>query len=170
MRYSYHTEQWLPYPVERVFTFFANPDNLPLLMPRWQKARIDEAILRPPPTLILTSASSREAGAGSQVTLSFLPFPFAPARIRWTSEIIEFSRNSHFCDQQMSGPFAYWKHCHYLRPSNRDGLDVTLIEDDVEYELPFGALTGLAHRFFLRRQIERAFAYRQSQLTKILAA
>jgi hypothetical protein len=28
------TQQWVPYPVELVFAFFANPANLPHLMPR----------------------------------------------------------------------------------------------------------------------------------------
>jgi hypothetical protein len=41
MRFSYQTEQMLPYPIERVIGFFPNPNHLPLLMPEWQRARID---------------------------------------------------------------------------------------------------------------------------------
>ncbi len=40
MRHTFQTEQWLPFPVELVFAFFAYPENLPRLMPAWQKARI----------------------------------------------------------------------------------------------------------------------------------
>jgi ligand-binding SRPBCC domain-containing protein len=49
------------------------------------------------------------------------------------------------------------------------GNAVCVVEDHVEYELPFGAMGTLAHRLFLRRQIERTFAYRQRQLEKIFA-
>ena len=37
MHHTFTSEQWLPYPVEPVFAFFANPENLPRLMPKWQK-------------------------------------------------------------------------------------------------------------------------------------
>ena len=44
MRHSLQTEQWLPYPRERVFAFFADPGNLPPLMPEWQRARVERAL------------------------------------------------------------------------------------------------------------------------------
>ncbi|HEY5214106.1 MAG TPA: SRPBCC family protein, partial [Acidobacteriaceae bacterium] len=49
MRLRFHTEQHLPYPIETVFAFFADPANLPRLMPAWQRARIDHATFVPPP-------------------------------------------------------------------------------------------------------------------------
>ena len=49
MRHHFNAEQWLPYPVELVFAFFSNPENLPRQMPTWQKARIEEATFAPPP-------------------------------------------------------------------------------------------------------------------------
>ncbi len=47
MRHRFRTTQWLPYPVELVFAFFANPANLPKTPPDWQQARIDEIELTP---------------------------------------------------------------------------------------------------------------------------
>src|SRR3954451_16784048 len=41
MRFSFTSEQWVPFPLARVFAFFADPLNLPRLMPAWQDARID---------------------------------------------------------------------------------------------------------------------------------
>lgn len=169
MRFSYHTEQHLPYPVEQVFAFFADPDNLPLLMPAWQYARIEQQSLVPPPIQSNPSAPQiRASGVGSHVTLSFRPFPFSPFRLHWQAEISEFVWNEHFCDAQLRGPFAYWNHCHYIRQVNESGMDATLIADNVEYELPFGIAGQIAHRLFIRRQIERTFAYRQVQLARIL--
>jgi ligand-binding SRPBCC domain-containing protein len=171
MRFSYHTEQSLPYPVEDVFAFFADPNNFPLLMPTWQNTRIEEASIVPPaPCPTAASApTSIAAGSGTRVALSFRPFPYSPVRVRWQAEIAEFVWNDHFCDRQLRGPFAYWNHCHHVQAIDRNGSDVTLIVDHVEYELPFGLIGRLTHRLFLRRQIERTFACRQGQLTKILA-
>jgi ligand-binding SRPBCC domain-containing protein len=168
MRYSYHTEQWLPYPVEQVFKFFSNPENLPLLMRESQEARIDSKTIVPPPA----SSGGQQpdaAGSGSQIALSFLPFPYSPFRMHWVAEIVEFKWNERFCDRQLSGPFAYWNHCHYLQPMIQSGISGTLIADDLEYELPHGLIGQLAHRLFLRGQLERTFTFRQSQLARILA-
>jgi ligand-binding SRPBCC domain-containing protein len=168
MRYSFHAEQWIPYSINQVFEFFSNPDNLPLLMPSWQKARIDrKLIVPPPPPSSPNSQSSKAAGSGSRVTLSFLPFPFSPFRVRWIAEIAEFKWNERFCDRQLQGPFAYWSHCHYIQATPRAGIDGTLIADDLEYELPMGISGEIAHRLVLRRQIERTFQFRQAQVSRI---
>ena len=45
----FETDQWVPFPVELVFAFFANPSNLPHLVPAKQKARIEDLRLQPPP-------------------------------------------------------------------------------------------------------------------------
>ncbi|HEV2618788.1 MAG TPA: SRPBCC family protein [Acidobacteriaceae bacterium] len=171
MRYSYQTEQWLPYPLESVFEFFADPENLPLLMPEWQDAHIDEEEIVPPPPRpgSVAGPAFKAAGAASRLTLSFLPFPYAPFRMRWVAEISDFVWNERFCDRQVSGPFAYWSHCHYLTHAVRANIPGTLIADDLEYELPHGILGRLAHRFFLARQIENIFFVRHIQLAAMLA-
>jgi ligand-binding SRPBCC domain-containing protein len=174
MRFSYHTQQLLPYPLERVFDFFANPENLPLLMPSWQKARIDSAsILAPPPPPRPPSdaaLNSKTAGAGSKLSLSFRPLPLLPFRLSWDAEISEFRWDQHFCDRQLRGPFAYWRHCHNVRRVNQSGVDSTHVADDLEYEIPFGLAGSLAHRLFLRRQIEQVFAFRKAQLARIFSS
>jgi ligand-binding SRPBCC domain-containing protein len=172
MRYSYRTQQWLPYPVAQVFAFFAVPDNLPVLMPAWQRPRIDRASIVPPPAPPpeeVVSAPAGAAGAGSRMTLSFLPVPFSPLRLRWDAEISEFVWNEHFCDRQLSGPFAYWNHCHRVRSEMQSGVQGTLISDDLEYELPLGVLGRIAHSLAVRRQIEKIFSFRQSQLAQLMA-
>ena len=170
MRYSYHTEQWVPYPIDQVFKFFSNPDNLPLLMQPWQKAKIDRK------TIVPTSVPSPDpsqttgaAGSGSTITLSFRPFPYSPFRLRWLAEIVEFKWNERFCDRQLSGPFAYWNHCHYIQPVTRSGVSGTLIADDLEYDLPDLLLGQIAHRLVVRALLKRTFSFRQTKLVSILA-
>ena len=71
MRHTFQAEQWLPYPVELVFAFFVNPQNLPPLMPGWQKARVEEAALVSPPAGGAAKYRLRgvAAGAGSNVLI-----------------------------------------------------------------------------------------------------
>ena len=171
MRHTHQAEQWLPYPVETVFAFFANPENLPRLMPGWQKARIDKAVFTDPPERPLSSGAPEAtiaAGQGTRMTITFRPFPLSPIRVPWDAEITEFVWNDHFCDVQHRGPFAYWKHCHRLEAQTRDGMPGTLLRDHVVYELPFGILGDLADRLFVRRQMDSIFRYRQERTSELL--
>lgn len=173
MRHTYHAEQWLPYSVETVFDFFANPENLPRLMPAWQKARIEQATLIPPPFRPGSDPSNPApekiaAGKGTRMTITFLPFPRAPFRLSWDAEITDFEWDHHFCDVQHRGPFAYWKHCHHLEPQIRGALRGTLLSDHVEYELPLGPLGDLAQRLIVKAQMEAIFDYRHQLTAELL--
>jgi ligand-binding SRPBCC domain-containing protein len=167
MPYSFRSEQWLPYPVDTVFAFFADPENLPALILPGQRARIDRLTLVPPPNR--ATAASNIAGAGTRLTLSFRPLLRLPLRVSWEAEITEFAWNDHFSDRQVHGPFAYWRHNHRTRMLDRNGLGVTILIDEIEYELPLGLLGRLAHSLFVRRQIESAFAFRREQIVRTLA-
>ncbi len=123
MLHTFTTSQWIPCPVGLVFGFFANPQNLIQLMPSWNSARVEESrIVAPPGFSVAGNADGIAAGAGSIVTISFKPLPLLPIRLRWEARISEFARNDHFCDEQTSGPFAYWKHCHRFREESGDGV------------------------------------------------
>jgi ligand-binding SRPBCC domain-containing protein len=176
MRHTFQAEQWLPYSVEQVFAFFSNPENLPRLMPKWQKARIEEASFAPPPARPTSTLGFRfvgvVAGAGTKLTISFKPFPYSPFRIPWDAEITEFAWNDHFCDVQHRGPFAYWHHCHRLHAETRtvDGAPIlgTLLTDEVNYELPLGALGEFGRRLLGERQFKSMFDYRHKRTAELL--
>jgi len=167
MRHNYHTEQWVPYPRERVFAFFADPSNLPPLMPKWQQARIEKARLVAP--MPATSPGSAAAGKGSLLTISFRPIPLVPFRLEWDAFIAEFHWNEFFCDEQLRGPFKYFRHCHRIREEIRNEVTGTLVSDAVEYELPMGPLGEMANTLAMKRQIRGLFAYRQKMLPGLLA-
>jgi ligand-binding SRPBCC domain-containing protein len=160
--HTFETEQWLPYPVEIVFAFFAMPENLPRIMPRWQKARIEEANFVPPPPRPRSSIGLKSfaAGEGTRLSVSFRPFPLCPIRIPWHARITHFDWNNSFCDEQEQGPFAYWNHCHRVREEEQNGVPGTRVTDSVEYALPFGALGQLANTLIVARQMRSTFKYR----------
>lgn len=172
MRHVFQAEQWLPYPIQVVFDFFSNPENLPRLMPDWQRARIETAAISAPPyrpgTDLDSVRNEKAAGQGTRMTITFLPFPHAPFRVPWDAEITDFEWDSHFCDVQHRGPFSYWKHCHRLETQARGVLQGTLVADRVEYELPLGPLGDLAHKLFVKRQMESIFEHRHRRTSELL--
>lgn len=171
MRHFFHAEQWLPYPVEIVFAFFSDPQNLPRLMPAWQKARIDSATLVPPMPLrtgIPMDPETARAGAGSRMTITFRPLPLSPLRASWDAEITSFAWNDHFCDTQLRGPFAYWHHCHRVKPETRSKLCGTLLRDEVEYALSFGLPGTLGDRLPMQPLFRSMFSYRQQRTAELL--
>ena len=165
-QHSFTAEQWVPYPVERVFAFFSDPRNLPRLMPRWQDARIDSMQLTPAESPALPGAADR----GSRILLSFRPVPLSPIRLHWLAQIDDFARNQRFCDLQVTGPFGYWRHCHLVSAEIHGDVDGTRITDVVDYEWPVGLLSPLLDLFGGRLQIRRIFRYRQRQTERLLAA
>ena len=173
MPHTFQTSQWVPFPVELVFAFFANPGNLPHLMPKRQQARIESSrVIAPPPRPVAPDPENQfqspAAGAGSEMLISFRPFSWLPFRVQWLARITEFEWNSHFCDEQLKGPLAAWQHCHRIVSETRDNQAGTLISDEVEYSLPLGPLGSLCDALFVRRQMESTFAYRQQRLAEIL--
>jgi ligand-binding SRPBCC domain-containing protein len=171
----FQSEQWLPFPVELVFAFFANPTNLPRLMPAWQQARMEKtSFVQPPPSPNPTHGfAPLAAGAGTRLTFNFRPFPFSPIRLRWEGEIDSFVWNHHFSDIQLRGPFAHWHHTHTVVPETRpieSGIATpgTLLRDEVQYQLPLGKLGDLVHPLIVR-QLRQTFAYRHRRTRKLLS-
>lgn len=172
MRHRFRTGQWLPYPVDFVFAFFANPSNLPMLQPRWQSARLEEIALRPAPEALYRNPYAKvAAGAGTRVTVSFRPAPLAPIRVSWVAEIEDFHWNERFCDRQIEGPFRYWRQSHRMQPmeSEQTGQPGTLLIDVVEYELPFGAFGRLTNEIAIERMLASVFRHRQHRAEQLLS-
>ena len=163
MRQRFETEQWLPFPRAVVFAFFANPANLPPLMPAWQRARIKEATMVPPPEPppgTRTMPASSAAGSGTRLLITARMAPGVPLRLPWLALIEDFRWNESFCDVQVKGPFGYWRHCHSVRDEERAGQGGTVVRDAVEYALPLAPLSALVAP--LGRLAMRAlFGYRQ---------
>lgn len=170
MKQKFKTQQWVPFRLEVVFAFFANPRNLPRLMPESSQTRINDLRIVPPNEHAAPAATALEivAGTGSEMVVSFRPVPWLPLRTSWLARIVDFQLNSYFCDSQVRGPFAYFHHCHRVRAEMQSGAPGTLVTDEIEYALPFGVLgrlgTGVVHR-----QLEQSFAERQARLVNLIA-
>jgi ligand-binding SRPBCC domain-containing protein len=169
MRFRFTAEQTLPHPPSLVFAFFANPQNLPHLLPYWRRARIEQAsYAAPPPRPEGTPHyAATAAGPGSRITFSFRILPFLPIRLPWEALIEDFVWNESFSDVQIRGPFKSWRHTHTIQPTAQPGV---IVSDAIDYELPFGPFSALANTLFIRPLLAGIFNHRQHRTAELLAA
>jgi ligand-binding SRPBCC domain-containing protein len=159
--------QWLPVAIEKVFLFLANPENLPRIMPPAAATRLVNLKLVRPPGNRLPNPGSL-AGVGSEIVTSFRLLPPLPFRARWTALITEFEWNHHFADIQRRGPFRRFHHRHQFEAQARNGVEGTIVQDVIEYEVGFSFLGACAEKLFVARQLRHAFEYRQARLRELL--
>ncbi|HUY95152.1 MAG TPA: hypothetical protein VMU71_07625 [Terracidiphilus sp.] len=173
MTRHFETSQWVPFAVELVFAFLANPQNLVHLAPPHLKLRVEDVRFTPPPPRPVATDPARRfqsvgAGRGSEILVSFVFLPWTP-RLSWTSRIVEFKWYSHFSEEHVRGPFAVFRHRHGIAAENRSQVAGTLVTDSIEYALPSGIIAALAAAR-VWRQLQESFAYRQQRLPEVLAA
>jgi ligand-binding SRPBCC domain-containing protein len=137
-------------PAAEVYAWHALPDALEQLSPPGSAIEVLEK----------TGGIER----GARVVLRFGRWPF---RLRWVAEHQDFEVGHYFSDVQVSGPFAYWKHTHKFEP---DGPAACILEDKVEYALPFGILGRWFGGKFVRRKIEEMFEQRHAITARLIAA
>jgi len=141
--FLFSTELWLPRPREEVFPFFADARNLEIITPPWLRFET----LTPGPI-------EMRPGARIDYRLRVHGLP-----IRWQTEIAEWQPPHRFVDQQLRGPYHLWHHTHTFLERNGG----TLCRDEVLYRPRGGPLINW---LFVRRDVEKIFAYRQQILTQ----
>jgi ligand-binding SRPBCC domain-containing protein len=132
---------------DELFAFFSRPENLAAMTPSPLRFRL----ITPPPVVMKESAV-----IDYTIRVSGIP-------LRWTTLITAFEPNRRFVDLQLRGPYAYWHHTHSFTETD----DGTMMTDEVRYALPFGILGTIAHRLFVRRQLETIFEFRKATLEKV---
>jgi ligand-binding SRPBCC domain-containing protein len=161
-------EQWVPFPLERVFVFFSNPENLPRIMPAASGTRLIGLNRMPAPSASPATSGGKAAGVGTTIATSFRVLPLLPVRARWIARITEFEWNRYFADVQDTGPFKSWHHRHEFAAAIQQGTGGTLIRDVIDYEVGLGIIGSMANALFVRRQIAGVFAERQRKLPELL--
>jgi ligand-binding SRPBCC domain-containing protein len=144
--HHFHAEQWLKRPVEEVFAFFADANNLEAITPR----QLNFHILTPGPIQLA-------AGARIDYQLKLYGMP-----LKWATLIESWEPPLQFVDVQLRGPYRVWRHTHRFAAEGGG----TRIFDDVEYELPFGPLGRLVEALWARREIVKIFGYRTEVIAR----
>ncbi|RPI55615.1 MAG: DUF2867 domain-containing protein [Acidobacteria bacterium] len=126
-------------PAAEVFRWYEQPGSLAALTP---------------PALVRIEEQDGGIGDDGRVTLSI---GIGPARVRWVARHYGYTAGRRFCDEQVRGPFAVWRHAHLFEPI---GPAQTLHQDRIEFAVfRRGALNRFAAAV-LRPVLTLAFAHR----------
>ncbi len=126
-------EQFVPRPLDDVFSFFNRPENLGLITPPSLRFR-----LLTPATVVM------KRGALIDYTIRVLGIP-----LRWTTLISSYDPPFQFVDEQIKGPYSLWHHTHTFVKVEGG----TIIRDEVRYVLPYGFLGRIAHALVVRGRL-----------------
>lgn len=141
-------EQVVHRPRPEVFEFFSRAENLERITPPWLRFRLlsQGPVEMQPGTLI-----------DYRLRLHGIP-------IRWTSLIEDWEPGRRFIDQQVSGPYGFWRHEHVFT----EVPGGTRVVDRVNYALPFRRLGELIGLPMVRRDLTRIFDYRREAVERLL--
>jgi ligand-binding SRPBCC domain-containing protein len=142
--YFLKTTQRLPIDIDIAWDFFSSPNNLKAITPEYMNFKV------------LSDAQKMYAGQ----IIKYYVSPVFGIPLFWMTEITHVKDKFYFVDEQRFGPYALWHHKHFFKEIP-GGIEMT---DQVDYKMPLGFLGSIAHRLFVRKQIEGIFTYR----TKVL--
>lgn len=145
----FHRRSIVAAPRARLFRWHERPEALLDLMPLHRWIRIEQ-----------NAGGLRDGG---RVTIAIAAGPF---RMRWEARHFGFIQDEQFCDEQLKGPFALWRHTHRFEAM---GPNQTAYEDRVECELPGGAIVNGLCGPILRRLLTRMFDWRHQVVRQAMA-
>ena len=131
---------------EDVFAFLSDAANVERITPSWVKYRI----VTPMPV------EMRE-GALFDYAMRIRCF-----RLKWRTEITEWSPPYSFADTQARGPFTEWRDRHVFTQVD---AQTTVVRNEVVYRVPGGAPI---HRLLVRRDLLRIYRHEQRMVHKLL--
>ena len=133
-------------PIDEVFEFFADANQLERITPPW----LNFEILTPRPIEMRKGLL-----LDYKIRLHMIP-------IRWRTEISSWEPPYRFVDRQLKGPYKVWHHEHTFEEINGQ----TVVHDKVLY-IPRGG--SLIHRLMVKPDLEKIFRFCQDTLKEIFA-
>ncbi len=134
-------EQWVPRSKEEIFPFFSEAKNLETITPEKLHFKI-------------LNVSTEELGEGTLINYK-LKIDGVP--VRWRTRITAWNPPHTFADNQEKGPYTKWYHLHSFENLGRG----TLMTDQVDLQIPLGALGYFASSWKVLRDVQFIFEYRK---------
>jgi len=145
--YRLSIDQKIKLPVDKVFDFFSQPENLEKITP----AEIGFQIITPTPI-------EMKKNLIIDYKIKICGFP-----VSWKTCITNYKPPILFSDIQIEGPYSIWEHTHIFKKYESG----TQISDIVYYKPPFGLVGIIANHFFISRMLKKIFNYRYENIGKI---
>ncbi|WP_405415090.1 cell division inhibitor [Maribacter sp. Asnod1-A12] len=146
--YQLHSKQALPISKLDAWNFLSDPANLKIITPEHMGFNI-------------LSGADKEIFAGQIIQYKVSPLPGYTTK--WVTEITHLEKGNYFVDEQRFGPYALWHHKHFIK----EIAEGVIMEDIIDYKIPFGILGQLAHPIIVKKQLMEIFKYREDKLKKL---
>ena len=137
----------LPVSIEEAWNFFTSPYNLKEITPAKMNFRILSDI-KPGDKIF------------KGMIIDYKVSPLFSIPIKWTTKIVDAEEPNFFADEQLKGPYAYWRHEHHFREIP-EGVEM---KDVVKWRVPFGILGDIVNMLLVKKEVERIFDFRKKKL------
>ena len=146
--YQLYETQKIPASLDQVWDFIKSPKNLKEITPDYMGFEI-------------TSKYNSDVMYEGMI-ISYKVSPLLGIKMTWVTEITKVKDKQFFIDEQRIGPYKMWHHEHRLKLID-GGVEMT---DLISYALPMGPLGDIAHKIFVKRQLDGIFDYRKEVVEK----
>ena len=140
----------LPVSAAEAFAWHERPGALQRLTPPWEEVEV-----------VRQEGGIRDGG---EVTLKVKR---GPVSFRWELRHTDYVAGKQFVDEQVSGPFAHYRHVHRFLPGEEAGTCV--LEDELTWDLPGGSAGEMLGGGMVEGDLERLFQFRHRRLLDDLA-
>jgi len=151
MIYQLNRAQQLYCDIHSAWDFFSSPHNLSRITPK--------------EVGFVALSNLREADIYKGMIIDYTVSPLLGIPLKWQTQITAVNYQKSFTDFQKKGPYKLWRHHHEFIP-NQKGV---LMIDTVDYELPFGIIGEIAHRFLVKKKLAYIFDYRRQVLEQLFS-
>ena len=146
--YQKKTSQKLPILIKEAWNFFSDPKNLKIITPDYMGFDIIDG-------------DDKKIFPGQ--IIKYKVTPLFGIQLKWVTEITHVLNERYFVDEQRFGPYALWHHKHFIKEIE-GGI---VMEDVIDYKLPFGILGQIVHSTFVKPKIDEIFNYRYNKLIEL---
>lgn len=143
--YRLSVSQELPISLDQAWAFFSDPKNLEKITPKNLKFDI---------------VNPQDKPMYQGQIIEYKVTPMLNIKTTWISEITHVVPKEFFVDEQRFGPYKFWHHKHFFK-AVKNGV---LVEDIVDYVLPFGFIGRLFHGILVKPKLRKIFDYRKEVL------
>jgi len=140
-------EQLIKAPIDDVWAFFSEPNNLSQITPPHMKFKI-------------TSGKPEAMHPGQIISYKVSVLHGFPTN--WVTEITQVKLKKYFIDNQLFGPYKLWHHQHIFEEV-KTGV---LMKDIVTFKLPMGFIGNIAIPM-VKKQLFKIFSYRNKVTNEI---
>lgn len=148
--HSLERKQILGISLGEAWDFFSSPLNLDQITP-------------PSMHFVIRSDFKKEDRINEGMLIHYTVSPLLGIPLKWTTKITEVDYPHHFADEQLKGPFSFWRHQHFFEAVEQ-GVKMT---DMVVYVVPGWFLGDVVNTITVRKKVSAIFNYRAGVLEKL---